>query len=289
MSQERSSGGLYGCWGFTEWLVRVVTSMYTNVRSLVRVGNSYSDEFDVKVGVHQGSVLSPLLFIIVLEALLLDFRTSCPWELLYADDLSIIDTSLEALKERLDRWKSSMEEKGLRVNMGKTKVMIAGPNLNLLRKTGKHPCSVCLSGTGSNSILYTHCLGWVHKKCSGLKGPLKANPHFKCLRCAGVARPIDGRPLTEVGTGDDKLEVVTDFCYLGDMLSSGGGCELAAGTRCKTAWKQIRELLPILTNKHISTATRGRVYSSCVRSVLLYGSETWAVSANTLKKLQRND
>ena len=58
---------------------------------------------------------------------------------------------------------------------------------------------------------------------------------------------------------------------------------------CKSAWKSFKELLPILTNKHLPIATRGRVYSSCVRSVLLYGSETWAVSANTLKKLQRND
>ena len=41
------------------------------------------------VGVHQGSVLSPLLFIIVLEALSREFRTGCPWELLYADDLMI--------------------------------------------------------------------------------------------------------------------------------------------------------------------------------------------------------
>ena len=43
--------------------------MYANARSLVRVGEGYSEEFEVKVGVHQGSVLSPLLFIIVLEAL----------------------------------------------------------------------------------------------------------------------------------------------------------------------------------------------------------------------------
>ena len=43
--------------------------MYANVRSRVRVGEGYSEEFEVKVGVHQGSVLSSLLFIIVLEAL----------------------------------------------------------------------------------------------------------------------------------------------------------------------------------------------------------------------------
>ena len=43
--------------------------MYANEQSRVRVGEGYSEEFEVKVGVYQGSVLNPLLFIIVLEAL----------------------------------------------------------------------------------------------------------------------------------------------------------------------------------------------------------------------------
>ena len=49
-----------------ESLVRLVQSMYKIVRGRVRVGSGYTEEFDVKVGVHRGSVLSPLLFIIVL-------------------------------------------------------------------------------------------------------------------------------------------------------------------------------------------------------------------------------
>ena len=57
--------------------------MYSNAMSRVRIYNSLiSDSFEVQAGVHQGSVLSPLLFIIVLEALSRDFRTRCPWELL---------------------------------------------------------------------------------------------------------------------------------------------------------------------------------------------------------------
>ena len=75
--------------GIDKWLVCLVQSMYKDVRSRVRVGDGYSEELGVGVGVHQGSVLSPLLFIIVLEALSREFGTSCLRELLYADDLMI--------------------------------------------------------------------------------------------------------------------------------------------------------------------------------------------------------
>ena len=70
--------------------MRLVQGMYANARSRVRVGEGYSEEFEVKVAVHQGSVLSPLLFIIVLEALSREFRSGVPWEDLYADDLVIM-------------------------------------------------------------------------------------------------------------------------------------------------------------------------------------------------------
>ena len=56
-------------------------------RSTTRVSSSFSEEFEVKVGVHQESALSPLLFIIFLEAPLCKFHVACPWEMLYADDL----------------------------------------------------------------------------------------------------------------------------------------------------------------------------------------------------------
>ena len=98
--------------GVEEWIVRLVQGMYANAPSRVRVGEGYSEEFEVKVGIHQGSVLSPLLFIIVLEALSREFRSGVPWEDLYADDLVIIAESLEECVRRLLTWKEAMEKKG---------------------------------------------------------------------------------------------------------------------------------------------------------------------------------
>ena len=103
--------------GVEEWTVQLVQGMYANARSRVRVGEGYSEEFEVRVAVHQGSVLSPLLFIIVLEALSREFRSGVPWEALYADDLVIIAESLEECVGRLLTRKKAMEEKGLRVRL----------------------------------------------------------------------------------------------------------------------------------------------------------------------------
>ena len=262
----------------------MVQGMYANAQSRVHVGEGYSKEFEVKVGVHQGSVLSPLLFIIVLEALSREFRSGVPWEDLYADDLVIIAELLEECVRRLLTWKEAMEKKGLRVNAGKMKIMICGMSLDLLQSSGEFPCVVCQTGVGSNSIFCNGCKHWMHKKCSGLKH-LTKDPDYRCTRCQGTARPLDGRLQREVRP--DKLEVVASFCYLGDMLSEQVAVNFQ--TRVKTTWKKFKELLPVLYSPHLHFKTRGRVYSSCVRSVMLHASETWPLTKPNLQRLQRND
>ena len=105
----------------------------------------------------------------------------------------------------------------------------------------------------------------------------------------GNARPIDDRPQNEFQVGHDKLEVVASFCYLVDMLSAGGGCEITVTTRVKTAWMKFMELLPVLTSRHLSYKTRGYVYSSCLRSAMLHASETWLLINTNMQRLQRID
>ena len=56
------------------------------------------------------------------------------------------------------------------------------------------------------------------------------DPDYRYSRCQGAAHPSDGRPQREVQVGPDKLEMVASFCYLGDMLSAAGGCELLTTT-----------------------------------------------------------
>ena len=125
-----------------EWVIRLVQGMYPNAHSQVRDG--FSGVFRVRVGVHQGSVLSPLLIIMVLEALSRGFCAGVPWEDLYADDLIIIADSMDECVSRLLIWKEGLERKGLRVTAKKTKVMICSDGLDTLPKSGKYPCSMSL-------------------------------------------------------------------------------------------------------------------------------------------------
>jgi len=62
--------------GVEEWLVSAVMSMYTGAKTVVKrvYGNSKGSE--VKVVMHQGLALSPLLFVIVTEAISREFRVA---------------------------------------------------------------------------------------------------------------------------------------------------------------------------------------------------------------------
>ena len=69
----------------------------------------------------------------------------------------------------------------------------------------------------------------------------------------------------------EKLEAVSEFCYLGDMLSAVGGCELAAANVIKAL---LLPAPPLLNNRSLPLADRGRVYSTCVKNVMLHAVET---------------
>ena len=128
--------------------------------------------------------------------------------MLYADGLVILAEMFESLMTKMAVWINGLESKGLKVNMGKTKVMILGRDLHTLQTSGKYPSAVC-----------SRCLFWVHKRCSDIPGRLVEDPDFRCRRCLGNAWVIDGRPCVELQLADGKLDVVDSFVYLGDCLS----------------------------------------------------------------------
>ena len=85
----------------------------------------------------------------------------------------IAETEEELIK-RLNEWKDSVESKGMRVNMNKTKFMISGERQKVRQKAVRWPCGVCSKGVGSNSLQCTSCqkcfdaVGWAAGRASGL-------------------------------------------------------------------------------------------------------------------------
>ena len=82
----------------------------------MKVGTLLSEEFEVVVGVHRGSVLSPLLFAIIVDVITNEIKEGMLQEILYADDVFLIAESMAELQETIYGWKSAHESKGLKVN-----------------------------------------------------------------------------------------------------------------------------------------------------------------------------
>ena len=160
-----------------------------------------------------------------METLSHDFRTGCPWELLYAHDLVIIAEALSELLEKFRVWKANLESKGLRVNVGKTKILVSVHNAPKPVDGSKFPCGVCNKGVGINSIKCLACGFWVYKRCSNIKGPLKPDTDFKCKKCRGEVSNA---------SNDEEIEKVSSFCYLSDLIGQRGGCFDATTARIRS-------------------------------------------------------
>ena len=72
-------------------------SLYEGAKTRVRVDSVLSEESEVKVGMHQGSVLSPFLFAVVADVVTELVREGALSELLYADDLVLMSETIMGL------------------------------------------------------------------------------------------------------------------------------------------------------------------------------------------------
>ena len=120
--------------GVDEWLIRTVMALYTEACTVVRTDAGLSE---MKVCLHQASVLSPLLCAAVMDVVSSEARSGLPFELLYADDLLIMAPTMEQLGRRVAEWRASFLDKGLKVNAGKSKVMVGSSGGKMVVNSGK--------------------------------------------------------------------------------------------------------------------------------------------------------
>ena len=97
-------------------LIKSVMSLNEGAKTIVRVDSELSEEFEAEMGMHQGSVLSPFLFAVVVDVVTDIARESALSQLLYTDDLDLY------IFERSSTMKIDVE----RVNQEKGLVEFAG-------------------------------------------------------------------------------------------------------------------------------------------------------------------
>ena len=103
--------------------MRLVQDMYEESERVVKCAVGITESFKVKVGLHQGSSLSPFLFAVIMDRLTDEVRREPPWTMLFADDIEIFESTREEVEQILDFWKYALKRRGIKVSRSKTEYL----------------------------------------------------------------------------------------------------------------------------------------------------------------------
>ena len=167
--------GVYGVGGC---VLRGIQSFYVGSSACVRVGSDLSERFEVNVGLRQGCVMSPWLFNVFMDGVVREVnmrtlgrglgmkeRNGSEWEvsqLLFADDTAMVASTEERLQRLVDEFGAVCERRKLRVNVGKSKVMVCS------RGGGRARLDVRLNGEVLEEVGSFKYLGSVISKGGGV-------------------------------------------------------------------------------------------------------------------------
>ena len=118
---------------------------------------------------------------------------------------------------------------------------------------------------------------------------MKKESMFRCQKCRGESAPTRSLSFTQVHVGEDSFEAATTFQYLGDGIEECGSSVDATSSGITTSWKGLRQLLKNITNCGIWLRNWGNIFSSCIRTSLLYGCKTWAAPSEAMHRLTSAD
>ena len=191
----------------------------------------FTESFGVKTGVRQGCLLSPIIFLMVLDSVLSKTNNKprgVQWtinerleDIDFADDLCLISSKLIDMKEKIENLNKEGSKLGLKINERKTKEM----RLNTTNEE-------------------------------------------------------------EITVNGHTLERVEQFQYLGSLITKQGGTEEDVEQRIRKAKGVFAQLRSIWLSQELRRKTKMRIFESNVKSVLLYGCQTWKITKNITRKLQ---
>ena len=219
-------------YGFPPKFVTIIQQLYEDATCRVIHDGKLTEPFSVVTGVRQGCLLSPTIFLMVVDWVMRQStagqRTGIQWTLMkqledldFADDISLLSHKQQDAQEKLCRVAEEAEKTGLRINIGKTEVM-----------------------------------------------------------------RVNNRQQDPVRLHHEDIKEVDKFVYLGSVVSKDGGADEDIKCRINKARYAFNTLRPIWRSTALSLHNKIRIFNTNVKSVLLYGSETWRVTKTNTHKLQ---
>ena len=210
--------------------MKLIELFYEHFECSVILPDGLSEGFEVRTGVRQGCILSPLLFLILIDFVLRQ-STRIPrgiqWtlqsrleDLDFADDLALLSYSEQHMQQKTNALAEEARKVGLLINTAKTKVM-------------------CI-----NTVLTS--------------------------------------PIT---IGDVQLENIDEFTYLGSIISKEDSVRPDITSRLNKSKSVFARLRPIWRSQVYSRRMKLHLYNSMVKTVLLYGSESWRITESDRQRL----
>ena len=219
-------------YGFPEKIIALIRCTYQDMSCKIAHAGQLSESFEVKTGVRQGHLLSPFLFLLVIDWIMKTTTTGrnngiqwTPWtqldDLNFADDLVLLSHNHRHMQDKTTCLETISAGTGLKISKRKTELM-------------------------------------------------------KINTTANTPVTVDGEPIREVHS----------FIYLGSAVDRQGGTDRDVTARIGKARVAFVMLKNIWSSKEIRTRTKLRIFNSNVKSVLLYGCETWRTTKTMLQKIQ---
>nr|KAG5687084.1 hypothetical protein BaRGS_017102 [Batillaria attramentaria] len=219
-------------YGFPPKFVNIIRQLYEDATCQIIHDGKLTEPFTVRTGVRQGCILSPTIFLMVVDWVMRQAtdgkRTGIQWtfskqleDLDFADDIALLSHKQQDAQEKLNRVAEEAEKTGLKINISKTEVMRVN-----------------------------------HKQ----HDPIQLH--------------------------QEDIKEVDKFIYLGSVVSKDGGTDEDIKSRTNKARHAFRTLRPIWRSTALSLRNKIRIFNSNVKSVLLYGSETWRTTKTGSHRLQ---
>jgi hypothetical protein len=85
--------------------ITLIKDLYDNIVTSVRTSEGDTNDFPINIGLHQGSVLTPYLFALVMDDVTRDIQCDISWCMLFVDDVILMDESMTGVEQKLELWR----------------------------------------------------------------------------------------------------------------------------------------------------------------------------------------